>query len=51
MSALDVDTRLSLRAEAEKYSKAVWLNDDLYYARSEEAFAMSDRIMVLNAAG
>lgn len=48
MSALDVDTRLSLRGELKNIQKQfgstmVYITHD-----QEEAFAMSDRIMVLN---
>ena len=49
MSALDVDTRLSLRQELKAIQKQfgstmVYITHD-----QEEAFAMSDRIMVMNS--
>ena len=49
MSALDVDTRLSLRAELKDIQKR-FRNTMIYITHDqEEAFAMSDRIMVMEA--
>ena len=49
MSALDVDTRLSLRAELKDIQKR-FKNTMVYITHDqEEAFAMSDRIMVMEA--
>lgn len=49
MSALDVDTRLSLRREIKELQKKFG-NTMLYITHDqEEAFTMSDRIMVMNA--
>ena len=48
MSALDVDTRLSLRAEL-KHIQKKYGNTMIYITHDqEEAFAMSDRIMIMN---
>ncbi len=48
MSALDVDTRLSLRGELKEIQKRFG-NTMIYITHDqEEAFAMSDRIMVMN---
>ena len=48
MSALDVDTRLSLRAEL-KHIQKKYGNTMIYITHDqEEAFAMSDKIMVMN---
>ena len=49
MSALDVDTRLSLRSELKRIqsdygSTMIYITHD-----QEEAFAMSDRIMVMDS--
>ena len=49
MSALDVDTRLSLRGEIKELQKKFG-NTMIYITHDqEEAFAMSDRIMVMDA--
>lgn len=48
MSALDVDTRLSLRAELKSIQKQFGSTMIYITHDQEEAFAMSDRIMVLN---
>ncbi len=49
MSALDVDTRLSLRVELKELQKKFG-NTMIYITHDqEEAFAMSDRIMVMDA--
>jgi len=49
MSALDVDTRLSLRRELKELQKKFG-NTMIYITHDqEEAFAMSDRIMVMDA--
>lgn len=49
MSALDVDTRLSLRTELKELQKRFG-NTMIYITHDqEEAFAMSDRIMVMDA--
>lgn len=49
MSALDVDTRLALRGELKELQKKFG-NTMIYITHDqEEAFAMSDRIMVMNA--
>ncbi|MEA5004748.1 MAG: ABC transporter ATP-binding protein [Christensenella sp.] len=48
MSALDVDTRLSLRAELKSIQKKFGSTMIYITHDQEEAFAMSDRIMVLN---
>jgi ABC-type Fe3+/spermidine/putrescine transport system ATPase subunit len=37
MSALDVDTRLSLRAELKRIQK-IWQHNDLHYTRSGRSF-------------
>lgn len=48
MSALDVDTRLSLRSELKNIQKK-YGNTMIYITHDqEEAFAMSDKIMVMN---
>lgn len=48
MSALDVDTRLSLRSELKEIQK-LYGNTMIYITHDqEEAFAMSDRIMIMN---
>lgn len=48
MSALDVDTRLSLRSELKNIQKK-YGNTMIYITHDqEEAFAMSDRIMIMN---
>ena len=48
MSALDVDTRLSLRSELKRIQK-MYGNTMIYITHDqEEAFAMSDKIMVMN---
>lgn len=48
MSALDVDTRLSLRAELKSIQKQFGSTMIYITHDQEEAFAMSDRIMVLD---
>ena len=49
MSALDVDTRLALRGELKELQKKFG-NTMIYITHDqEEAFAMSDRIMVMDA--
>ncbi len=48
MSALDVDTRLSLRGELKNIQKKFGSTMIYITHDQEEAFAMSDRIMVLN---
>ena len=49
MSALDVDTRLSLRAEIKELQKRFGTTMIYITHDQEEAFAMSDRIMVMDA--
>lgn len=49
MSALDVDTRLSLRSELKKIQKQFGTTMIYITHDQEEAFAMSDRIMVMDA--
>lgn len=49
MSALDVDTRLSLRAELKELQKKFGTTMIYITHDQEEAFAMSDRIMVMDA--
>ena len=49
MSALDVDTRLSLRAELKELQKRFGTTMIYITHDQEEAFAMSDRIMVMDA--
>ena len=49
MSALDVDTRLSLRAQLKELQKAFGTTMVYITHDQEEAFAMSDRIMVMDA--
>lgn len=48
MSALDVDTRLSLRAELKAIQKQLGTTMIYITHDQEEAFSMSDRIMVMN---
>lgn len=48
MSALDVDTRLSLRREIKEIQKKLGTTMIFVTHDQEEAFAMSDRIMVMN---
>ena len=50
MSALDVETRLSLRAELKKIQKTFGTTMIYITHDQEEAFAMSDRIMVMREA-
>lgn len=50
MSALDVDTRLSLRSEIKKLQKEFATTMIYITHDQEEAFAMSDRIMVMHDA-
>ncbi len=50
MSALDVDTRLSLRAELKNIQKTIGTTMIYITHDQEEAFAMSDRIMVMGNA-
>ena len=50
MSALDVETRLSLRAELKKIQKDFGTTMIYITHDQEEAFAMSDRIMVMREA-
>lgn len=49
MSALDVDTRLSLRSELKSLQKKFGTTMIYITHDQEEAFAMSDRIMVMDA--
>ena len=49
MSALDVDTRLSLRGELKELQKRFGTTMIYITHDQEEAFAMSDRIMVMDA--
>ena len=49
MSALDVDTRLSLRSELKELQKRCGTTMIYITHDQEEAFAMSDRIMVMDA--
>ena len=49
MSALDVDTRLSLRLEIKKLQKRFGTTMIYITHDQEEAFAMSDRIMVMDS--
>lgn len=49
MSALDVDTRLSLRSELKEIQKKFGTTMIYITHDQEEAFAMSDRIMVMDA--
>ena len=49
MSALDVDTRLILRKEIKELQKKLGTTMIFVTHDQEEAFAMSDRIMVMNA--
>lgn len=49
MSALDAETRLSLREELKSLQKRLHSTMVLITHDQEEAFAMSDRIMVVNA--
>ena len=49
MSALDVDTRLSLRAELKELQKRFGTTMIYITHDQEEAFALSDRIMVMDA--
>ena len=49
MSALDVDTRLSLRSELKELQKRFGTTMIYITHDQEEAFAMSDRIMVMDA--
>ena len=49
MSALDVDTRLGLRAELKELQKQFGTTMIYITHDQEEAFAMSDRIMVMDA--
>lgn len=49
MSALDVDTRLSLRAELKEIQRKFGTTMIYITHDQEEAFAMSDRIMVMDA--
>ena len=49
MSALDVDTRLGLRAELKELQKRFGTTMIYITHDQEEAFAMSDRIMVMDA--
>ena len=48
MSALDVDTRLSLRAELKRIQKKYGSTMIYITHDQEEAFAMSDKIMIMN---
>ena len=48
MSALDVDTRMTLRLELKELQKRFGTTMIYITHDQEEAFAMSDRIMVLN---
>ena len=48
MSALDVDTRLSMRAELKRLQETFGTTMIYVTHDQEEAFAMSDRIMVMN---
>jgi len=48
MSALDVDTRLSMRAELKRLQDAFGTTMIYVTHDQEEAFALSDRIMILN---
>lgn len=48
MSALDVDTRLALRKEIKELQKKLGTTMIFVTHDQEEAFAMSDRIMVMN---
>lgn len=48
MSALDVDTRLALRREIKELQKKLGTTMIFVTHDQEEAFAMSDRIMVMN---
>ncbi len=50
MSALDVETRLSLRAEIKRIQKKYGTTMIYITHDQEEAFAMADRIMVMNEA-
>ena len=50
MSALDVDTRLSLRAELKRIQKEFGTTMIYITHDQEEAFAMSDRIMIMREA-
>ena len=50
MSALDVATRLSLRAELKRIQKEFGTTMIYITHDQEEAFAMSDRIMVMKEA-
>ena len=50
MSALDVETRLSLRAELKRIQKEFGTTMIYITHDQEEAFAMSDRIMVMREA-
>lgn len=49
MSALDIDTRLTLRSEIKELQKKLGTTIIFVTHDQEEAFAMSDRIMVMNA--
>lgn len=49
MSALDVDTRLSLRSELKRIQKAYGSTMIYITHDQEEAFAMSDRIMIMDS--
>lgn len=49
MSALDMDTRLMLRSEIKELQKKLGTTIIFVTHDQEEAFAMSDRIMVMNA--
>jgi ABC-type sugar transport system ATPase subunit len=50
MSALDVDTRLSLRAELKRIQKKYGSTMIYITHDQEEAFAMSEKIMIMNKA-
>jgi ABC-type Fe3+/spermidine/putrescine transport system ATPase subunit len=50
MSALDVETRLSLRAELKRIQKEFGTTMIYITHDQEEAFAMSDRIMIMREA-
>jgi ABC-type sugar transport system ATPase subunit len=50
MSALDVETRLSLRAEIKRIQKEYSTTMIYITHDQEEAFAMADRIMVMDEA-
>jgi ABC-type Fe3+/spermidine/putrescine transport system ATPase subunit len=50
MSALDVDTRLALRAELKRIQKEFGTTMIYITHDQEEAFAMSDRIMIMREA-